>query len=133
CSCCRCCWSSLFSCFASFAAGRSKMPGNVTRILREVAFFTALAFFVILAAFPFYWMLITAFKPNSDLYNVTNIPFWFNEWPTLEHVKYLFEETLFATWLWNSLLIGVCTVAITVVTAVPAGYALARMTSKKGE
>jgi multiple sugar transport system permease protein len=51
----------------------------------------------------------------------------------MEHINYLFRETLFATWLWNSLLIGVCTVAITVVTAIPAGYALARMTSKKGE
>jgi multiple sugar transport system permease protein len=78
-------------------------------------------------------MLITAFKPNSDLYNVTNVPFWFNEWPTLEHVKYLFEETLFARWLWNSLVIGVCVVAITLVTAIPAGYSLARMTSRKGE
>jgi multiple sugar transport system permease protein len=109
------------------------MPRTFTRALGEVGFVTALAFFVILAAFPFYWMLITAFKPNSDLYNVTNVPFWFNEWPTLDHVKYLFEQTLFATWLWNSLLIGVCTVAITVVTAIPAGYALARMKSKKGE
>ena len=109
------------------------MPRAFTRALGEVGFITALAFFVILAAFPFYWMLITAFKPNSDLYNVTNVPFWFNEWPTMEHINYLFEQTLFATWLWNSLLIGVCTVAITVVTAVPAGYALARMTSKRGE
>jgi multiple sugar transport system permease protein len=109
------------------------MPRALTRALGEVGFVTALAFFVILAAFPFYWMLITAFKPNSDLYNVTNIPFWFNEWPTLEHVKYLFQETLFATWLWNSLLIGVCTVVITLLTAVPAGYALARMQSRKGE
>jgi multiple sugar transport system permease protein len=88
---------------------------------------------VIVAAFPFYWMVVTAFKPNSDLYNVTNVPFWWNEWPTLDHVKYLFQQTLFATWLWNSLLIGICTVAITLVTAIPAGYALARMTSKKGE
>jgi multiple sugar transport system permease protein len=109
------------------------MPRAFIRALGELGFVTALAFFVILAAFPFYWMLITAFKPNSDLYNVTNVPFWFNEWPTMEHINYLFRETLFATWLWNSLLIGVCTVAITVVTAIPAGYALARMTSKKGE
>jgi multiple sugar transport system permease protein len=91
------------------------------------------AFFTILAAFPFYWMLITAFKQNSDLYNVTNNPFLFNEWPTLEHIKYLFQETLFARWLWNSLVIGVCVTAITIVTAVPAGYALARMKSKQGE
>src|SRR4029079_593170 len=109
------------------------MPRALTRALGEVGFITALAFFVVLSAFPFYWMLITAFKPNSDLYNVTNVPFWFNEWPTMEHINYLFQQTLFATWLWNSLLIGVCTVAITVVTAIPAGYALARMTSKKGE
>lgn len=69
----------------------------------------------------------------SDLYDVKNIPFWFNEPPTLEHIKYLFEETLFARWLLNSLIIGVCVTAITLVTAVPAGYSLARMTSRKGE
>ena len=78
-------------------------------------------------------MVITAFKQNSDLYNVTNTPFWFNEPPTLEHIKYLFEQTLFARWLLNSLIIGVCVTAITLVTAVPAGYSLARMTSRKGE
>src|SRR3954447_17954384 len=109
------------------------MPRTVPHALRETAFFAAVAFFVIVAAFPFYWMLITAFKQNSDLYEIGNIPFWFNEPPTLEHVTYLFRETLFARWLWNSLVIGICVVLITLVTAVPAGYALARMTSRKGE
>jgi len=51
-------------------------------------------------------MLITSLKSNSDLYNVTNIPFWFNEAPTLEHFRYLFEQTLFTRWLLNSLVIG---------------------------
>jgi multiple sugar transport system permease protein len=109
------------------------MPRTFTRSLREVAFFFGIAFFVVLAAFPFYWMVITAFKPNSDLYDVTNVPFWFNEPPTLEHITYLFRETLFARWLLNSLTIGVCVTLITLVTAVPAGYSLARMTSRKGE
>ena len=109
------------------------MPRAFTRSLREVAFFFGVAFFVILAAFPFYWMVITAFKQNSDLYDVTNVPFWFNEPPTLEHLIYLFRETLFARWLLNSLTIGVCVTVITLVTAVPAGYSLARMTSRKGE
>ena len=67
-------------------------------------------------------MLITAFKTNGDLYNLAvNIPFWFNEPPTLEHIKYLFEQTLFARWLLNSVIIGVCVVAITLVIALPAG------------
>jgi multiple sugar transport system permease protein len=109
------------------------MPRAFTRSLREVAFFFGVAFFVILAAFPFYWMVITAFKQNSDLYDVANVPFWFNEPPTLEHIVYLFKETLFARWLLNSLVIGVCVTLITLVTAVPAGYSLARMTSRKGE
>lgn len=109
------------------------MSRPVARSFREAAFFLGVAFFVILAAFPFYWMVITAFKQNSDLYNVSNTPFWFNEPPTLEHIKYLFEETLFARWLLNSLIIGVCVTAITLVTAVPAGYSLARMTSRRGE
>jgi multiple sugar transport system permease protein len=109
------------------------MPRALARSLRETAFFFGVAFFVILAAFPFYWMVITAFKQNSDLYDVSNIPFWFNEPPTLEHLVYLFKETLFARWLLNSLIIGLCVTAITLVTAVPAGYSLARMTSRKGE
>jgi multiple sugar transport system permease protein len=109
------------------------MPRTITRSLGQVAFFVALAFFVILATFPFYWMVITAFKPNSDLYNLGNNPFWFNQRPTLDHVIYLFDQTLFARWLLNSLIIGLCVVIITVITAVPAGYAMARMTSRKGE
>jgi multiple sugar transport system permease protein len=105
----------------------------IANSFREVSFFGAVAFFVILTAFPFYWMLITSLKSNSDLYNVTNIPFWFNDPPTLEHFRYLFEQTLFVRWLLNSLIIGVCVVAITVVAAVPAGYSLARLTGRNGE
>src|ERR1700756_2120466 len=103
------------------------MTRIVNAAIKEGSFYTALACFVILAAFPFYWMLITAFKTNSDLYDVTNIPFWFNEPPTLEHFRYLFEQTLFGRWLLNSLIIGVCVVAITLATAIPAGYALTRL------
>src|SRR5262245_9917395 len=104
------------------------MQRTLSRIAGETSFFSAVAIFVIIAAFPFYWMLITALKENSDLYDVTNIPFWFSEPPTLVHIKYLFEETLFARWLLNSLVIGLCVTAITLVTAVPAGYSLARLT-----
>jgi multiple sugar transport system permease protein len=78
-------------------------------------------------------MLITAFKTNADLYNVGNIPFWFSQPPTLEHFRSLFEETLFARWLLNSLIIGVCVVAITLVTAIPAGYALAGLAGSSAE
>jgi multiple sugar transport system permease protein len=109
------------------------MQRLIDTAVKEGSFYTAVALLVVVAAFPFYWMLITAFKTNADLYNVTHIPFWFNEPPTLEHFRYLFEQTLFGRWLLNSLIIGVCVVAITLITALPAGYSLARMGGRSGE
>ena len=84
-------------------------------------------------AFPFYWMLITTFKRTSDLYDLKNNPFLFHEPPTLEHLRLLLEETLFPRWLWNTTLAGVCVVAITLLLALPAAYALARLTGPWGE
>jgi multiple sugar transport system permease protein len=109
------------------------MQRVIAKTFGEISFYGAVALFVVMTAFPFYWMLITSLKSNPDLYNVTNIPFWFNEAPTLEHYRYLFEQTMFARWLLNSLIIGVSVVAITIVAAVPAGYSLARMTGRTGE
>ena len=86
----------------------------------------AMAAYVLFSVFPFYWMFITAFKRNSDLYELKNNPLIFNEPPTLEHIEYLFTRTLFGTWMLNSLIIGLCVVAITLIISVPAGYALAR-------
>jgi multiple sugar transport system permease protein len=109
------------------------VPRIVDTALKEGSFGTAVAFFVILAAFPFYWMLITAFKTNADLYNIGNIPLWFSAPPILDHFRYLFEQTLFGRWLLNSLIIGVCVVAITLLTAIPAGYGLARLAGRNAE
>jgi multiple sugar transport system permease protein len=83
--------------------------------------------YVVITAFPFYWMFITAFKTNNDLYTLSNNPLWFNELPTFGHIIYLFENTRFGTWMMNSAIIGVCVVIITLVIATPAGYALARL------
>jgi multiple sugar transport system permease protein len=89
--------------------------------------------FAALLAFPFYWMAITTFKQTSDLYNVSHDPFIFNARPTLYHLKYLFEQTLFLRWLWNTTLAGAAVVAITLLLAVPAAWALARLTGAWGQ
>jgi multiple sugar transport system permease protein len=84
-------------------------------------------------AFPFVWMLITAFKQSSDLYNLKHNPFLFYEPPTLEHIRRLFVETHYSEWLLNTAFVGVLVALITLVLAVPAGYALARLTGNWGE
>jgi multiple sugar transport system permease protein len=87
-----------------------------------------LIFFVTFLAFPFYWMVITTFKTNQDLYNTQNNPYLFNSPPTLRHLSVLFEDTQYLQWLLNTGFVGVIVVIITLLLAVPAGYALARMT-----
>jgi len=92
-----------------------------------------LVFFTVALAFPFFWMFIATFKQNIDLYTVENNPFWFNLPPTLAHLKLLFTETRFVRWLGNTALVGAIVVAITLVLALPAAYALTRLTGKWGE
>jgi multiple sugar transport system permease protein len=103
---------------------------------RQLAFrtfhWTVLAVFSILLAFPFYWMLITSFKSTRDLYNLENNPFIFNEKPTLEHLRLLLRETLFLRWLGNTAFAGLIVVGITLLLALPAAYALARLTGRWG-
>jgi multiple sugar transport system permease protein len=93
--------------------------------------------FTLFAIFPFYWMAVTSFKQNSDLYvgatNTAHNPFIFNQTPTLDHLRILFGSTMFPRWLGNTLSVGLLVVAITLLLAVPAGYSLARLTGRWGE
>jgi multiple sugar transport system permease protein len=54
-------------------------------------------------------------------------PFWFHLPPTLKNFKILFDLTYFGLQLVNSALLAGCVVLITLVTALPAGYVLARL------
>jgi multiple sugar transport system permease protein len=84
-------------------------------------------------SFPFYWMLVTSLKRTSDLYKLENNPFLFQEPPTLEHWRLLFEDTQFPRWLGNTLGVGLAVVVITLLLATPAAYALSRLTGRWGE
>jgi multiple sugar transport system permease protein len=99
----------------------------------RVALWVTVVAFAIFAAFPFLWMLITTFKQTNDLLDPNHNPFIFHAPPTLENLRVLFEETLFLRWIGNTLFVGVLVVGITLVIAVPAGYALARLSGAFGE
>jgi multiple sugar transport system permease protein len=89
--------------------------------------------FAIVLAYPFYLMAITTFKTNHDLYNTDNNPLIFNDPPTLKNVDFLFTETHYVRWLVNTIIVGIVIVFITLVIAVPAGYALARLSGGWGQ
>lgn len=105
----------------------------IKTIALKVAHFGTLILFALFATLPFLWMLITTFKRDSDLYNRAYNPFLINESPTLEHLRYLFGETMFLRWLANTALVGVLVVAITLALAIPAGYSLVRLGGRWGE
>ena len=110
------------------------MPGGDGRkIGTEALRYAVLAVFVVLLAFPFYWMFVATFKQNIDLYDVENNPFKFNLPPTLDHLKLLFNETRYVRWLGNTALVGVLVVFITLAFSLPAAYALARLTGRWGQ
>ncbi|TXR48242.1 carbohydrate ABC transporter permease [Phyllobacterium endophyticum] len=94
---------------------------------RIVVLYLPLAVFVFVLLFPFYWMAITAVKPNSQLTDYSNFsPFWVVQ-PTLDHIKYLLFETSYPGWLWNTLVVAVCATALSLVASVLAAYAIERV------
>jgi len=99
----------------------------------KIAHRSLLFVFSFFAAFPFAWMLITAFKKTNDLLDPNSFPFWYPKGPTMENLRVLFEDTLFMRWIGNTVFVGVIVVLITLLLAVPAGYALARLSGAFGE
>jgi multiple sugar transport system permease protein len=96
-------------------------------IRRHVLIYLGLAPFLVLAVFPILWMAITAIKEDSDLYLVGAAPFWFRQAPTWKNFDFLFNNTSYGAWIVNTMAISFWVSVITLLTAVPAGYALARL------
>jgi multiple sugar transport system permease protein len=94
---------------------------------RIVLVYLPMAVFVFVLLFPFYWMAITAVKPNSQLTDYENYsPFWVVE-PTLDHIKYLLFETSYPGWLWNTMLVAVGSTVLSLAASVFAAYAIERV------
>jgi len=92
-----------------------------------VTVYLPLACFVIVLLFPFYWMAITTFKPNNELYNYKDFNPLFVHSPTLANVKKLFFETDYPQWLWTTMLIAIAATALSIFASVLAAYAIQRL------
>ncbi len=102
----------------------------LTRQRKFVTVYLPLAVFTFVLLFPFYWMTITTFKSNDDIYDYEkNSPFWvFN--PTLHNIKKLLFDTSYPDWLWNTFLVSVVSTAISLFASVLAAYAVERLRFK---
>ena len=96
-------------------------------VRRHTLIYLGLTPFLLLAVFPILWMAITAIKQDADLYLVDAVPFWFRQAPTWKNFDFLFHNTSYGDWIVNTMAISFWVSVITLLTAVPAGYALARL------
>jgi multiple sugar transport system permease protein len=91
-----------------------------------VTVYLPLAVFLFVLLFPFYWMAITAFKPNNELLSSEGNPFWVIA-PTLDHVKHLLFDTAYPQWMWNTVLVSVVATFFSLTASVFAAYSIERL------
>ena len=101
-----------------------------SRAGRFVLIYLPLACFVFILLFPFYWMAVTSFKPNAELYDYkTYNPFWIAQ-PTLDHIRKLLFQTAYPTWLLTTMSVAVAATFLSLFCSVLAAYAIQRLRFK---
>ncbi|MEU0306733.1 carbohydrate ABC transporter permease [Streptomyces cyaneofuscatus] len=94
-----------------------------SRAARAGQYLALLAYLVFLA-FPFLWLLSTAFKPAPELGSLH--PTWIPDNPTLDNFRQAFDEQPLLQAAANSLIAAVSAALIAVVIATPMAYVMAR-------
>jgi multiple sugar transport system permease protein len=89
-------------------------------------FHIPLALFLLFLLFPFYWMLVTTFKSDVELYNLSLNPFYIYTW-SLTNVKHLLLDTPFLQWLYNTLFVSIISAFISLATSLLAAYGIQRI------
>jgi len=93
---------------------------------RWVTVYIPILLFLIILLFPFYWMAMTAFKPNEELVSRAANPFWIVA-PTLAHFEKLLFKTDYPQWMWNTVLVSVVSTFASLAASVFAAYAIERL------
>lgn len=81
--------------------------------------------FLLFVLFPFYWVIITAFKTELQITSRSSI-FWPDPW-TLDQVNTLLFNTGYPLWFRNTVVVATLTTLLSVALSALAGYALARL------
>ncbi len=94
---------------------------------RIVTVYLPLGLILFVLLFPFYWMALTAIKPDEQLIDMDHVsPFWTTA-PTLKHIEKLLFETNYPQWLWNTMYVATGATALSMAASVLAAYAIVRL------
>ncbi len=100
------------------------MSYRTRRSATTVITYLVLTVMALIILFPFFWMISTAFKPNTDI--IKRPPIFLPTKPTLKHFQKVFMEVPYFRTLYNSLFVSGMTTLITIFFSTMVGYALAK-------
>ena len=115
---------------AAAPAGKRLTVGASLRRNRRWALYTSYFFLILFAIFfllPPYYMIITAFKTDSEMAKLATNPWLITGGATLDQFRILLRDTDFLIFFKNTVIVTVCVVVITMVVSILAAFALGRM------
>jgi len=94
---------------------------------RIVTVYIPLVLIMVVLLFPFYWMVLTAIKPDEQLLDLEKFNPFFVTAPTFKHIYKLLFETAYPRWLWNTMFISAAATVLSLFASVLAAYAITRI------
>jgi len=96
---------------------------NLWSLTKRGLFYLLVVVIIVQAVFPFYYAILTSFKSGTALFEVNYLPTMIS-W---DNYLAVFHNGAFPQNLLNSILVAACTVALSLLLAVTAAYALSRV------
>jgi multiple sugar transport system permease protein len=101
----------------------TKAPLFERRSIRNILFYGCISGLLIFYLFPFYWMVLSSVKTQTQ--NMAVPPLFFFR-PTFENYGRIFAQYPLGLFFWNSLVIALGSSGIGLLFGIPAAYAIAR-------
>lgn len=98
------------------------------KIIRHSAAYLALGVLIIIALFPYFWMITCAIRDQNEIF-ISPPKLWSSN-VSLDSFERILTETKLPRYMLNSLITSLTATAMCIFCAIPAGYALARFQFK---
>ena len=98
------------------------------KIIRHSAAYLALGVLIIIALFPYFWMITCAIRDQNEIF-ISPPKLWSSN-VSLDSFERILTETKLPRYMLNSLITSLMATAMCIFCAIPAGYALARFQFK---
>ncbi len=112
---------------ADFADKSEGMDYLDTLPRRVVTTWIPLGLILLVLLFPFYWMVLTAIKPDEQLIDMNTYNPFLVVGPTMKHINKLLFESQYPRWLWNTTYVSVLATFVSLFASVMAAYAIVRL------